>query len=335
MCRALAVVVLALATTSGARAESSIEVMLNARGEQLAADLGIDVPAFIADAEARIDALYRLSRTGELLRAFANIAAFAQRGLGVDYDPDPGDVMVGLAGTGFHGDIAIAANDSLLAGSSVNAAVMTGVNLARWGRPRWTVFANGFYAATTVRALEGNLLTLGAHVHYRLVPASRPGRIRWTGLAVTTGLELARWNVGAVQSLETNFRVQGATDEKSIHISSRGTLALRASTLGIPLEVTTGIRIFDVVTPYAGVGVELATGSSSVDVALDSELTINADSIPIGTAVISGADRSAPDAVAVHALAGLQLHTRHARVSFQGTIADGAWAIALGVRVVR
>lgn len=329
-----ALLFLAFAHSAPASADSSIQLMLDEQGRQTAADIGLDVPAFVTQSEARINELYRLSRTAELLSAFANVAAFAQRGLGVDYDPDQGDVMFGVAGTGFSGDIAIGATSTLLTSSSVNAAVMVGVNLARWGLPRWTVYANGFYIPTEVRALEGNLLTLGAHVHYRLVPSTGPGNVRWTGVAVTTGVEHARWRVGAAQRLETNFRVQGSQDEVNVHISSEGTLEVRASTLGIPLEVTTGVRLLDVFTPYVGVGAELATGSSEIEVALDSDLTINADRLPIGTALIQASDSSSPDALALHALAGLQIHTRHVRVALQGTIADGVWAVALGLRVV-
>lgn len=329
-----ALVVLALAHSAPASAESSIELTLNEQGRQVAEEIGLDVPAFIAQSEARIDELYRLSRTAELLSAFANVAAFAQRGLGVDYDPDSGDVMVGVSATGFSGDIAIGAKSTLLTSSSVNAAVMAGVNLSRWGLPRWTVFANGFYIPTNVRALEGNLLTLGTHVHYRLVPPTRPGRVRWTGVAVTTGLEHARWRVGAVQRFDTNFRVQGTNDVVGVRIDSEGTLEVRASTLGIPLEVTTGVRLLGVFTPYVGVGAELATGSSEIEVALDSDLTINADRLPIGTARITASDSSSPDALALHALGGLQIHTRYVRVAFQGTIANGVWAVALGLRVV-
>ncbi len=329
-----ALIVLALGQSATASAESSIELTLNDQGRQVADGIGLDVPQFIAQSEARIDELYRLSRTAELLSAFANVAAFAQRGLGVDYDPDSGDVMFGVSGTGFSGDIAIGATSTLLTSSSVNAAVMVGVNLARWGLPRWTVFANGFYVPTNVRALEGNLLTLGTHVLYRLVPATGRGRVRWTGLAVTTGLEHARWTVGAAQRIETNFRVEGTRDVKAVHISSEGTLEVHASTLGIPLEVTTGVRLLGVLTPYVGVGAELATGESEIEVALESDLTINSDRIPIGSALITASDSSSPDALAFHALAGLQLHTRYVRIAVQGTVADGVWSVALGVRVV-
>ena len=85
---------------------------------------------------------------------------------------------------------------------------------------------------------------------------------------------------------------------------------------------------------FRWLGAELATGSSEIEVELDSDLTINADRLPIGTALITASDSSSPDALAFHALAGLQIHTRYVRVSAQGTIADGVWSVALGLRVV-
>jgi hypothetical protein len=320
-------------------AESTLTITLNDLGTQLAGDLGLELPAFIAQTEGRIDELYRLSRTNELLRTFANVAAFAQRGLGVDYDPDPGDRMFGIVGAGFQGDLSIG-SDSEFAGASINASAMVGINLARWGLPRWTVFANGFYLATTVRALEGSLLTAGAHVSYRLLlpsPRQVGANVRWTGLTVTTGLEHGQWNVGAAQALETNVKVTGTVDgaskDKSIHLSSTGVLEVRTSTLAIPVELTTGVRLLGVVTPYLGVGASLATGSSDLDLDLTSTLTINADRLPIGEARITGSDRATPDPLAVHALAGLQLHTRHARIAAQGTLTEGAWAASLALRI--
>ncbi|HEY4056776.1 MAG TPA: hypothetical protein VGM39_09205, partial [Kofleriaceae bacterium] len=179
-----------------AHAESSIDLQLNAQGQDVAQQIGLDVPAFIEKSRQSIDDLYRLSRTSELLKAFANVAAFAQSGIGVDYDPDPNDIMIGATGTGFKGDIKIGDSTSSFAGSSINAAVMAGLNLGRWGHPRWTVFANGFYLNTTVKSLGGDLLTLGAHVQVKAVQPRSFGAVRWMGIAVTTGLEYASWDVG-------------------------------------------------------------------------------------------------------------------------------------------
>src|SRR5688572_9749444 len=116
-------VALGLAHAASARADATVSVTLNPQGEELARDLGLSVPDLIAHAEARIDELYRVSRIDQLLRSFANTAAFAQRGLGADYDVDPGDVMVGVATAGVHGDVAIGTENKLLGGSIVNFSV--------------------------------------------------------------------------------------------------------------------------------------------------------------------------------------------------------------------
>ena len=155
-------VALCLASAATAHADATVTVMLNDEGRALAGRLGLSVPDLIATAEARIDELYRVSRIDNLLRAFGDTAAFSQRGLGVDYDVDPGDIFVGLAAAGVNGDVAVGTTNKL-AGSVLNLSVLTGANLARWGQPRLTVFANGFYRETEVRGLLGHLFTLGAH----------------------------------------------------------------------------------------------------------------------------------------------------------------------------
>lgn len=325
------VVLASVLAVRAAHAESAIELSLNADGQDLARRIGLDVPAFIEQSRERIDELFRLSRTAELLEAFANVAAFAQRGIGVDYDPDPRDILFGATATGFQGDIAIGSNSSY-AGSSINATVMAGVNLGRWGYPRWTVYANGFYLHTTVRSLGGNLLTAGVHGQVRVVMPRPPGPARWMGVVITSGIEHARWIIGTEQDLETQFRVMGSIEEKLVHMSSTGTLEVDVSTVGIPIEVSTALRLGNVVTPYVGMGMELATGSSDVNVALDSALTVNDERLPIGTARITNTDSRGPDAVKFHAFGGLQIHTRHVRIATQGAVQDGAYSVAVALR---
>jgi hypothetical protein len=333
MRRALLLAVLAHA--DAARADSSVVVTLNAQGEQLASDLGLSVPDMIQTARAKIDELYKVSRLGDLLRGFADTAAMAQRGLGVDYDPDPGDILFGASGGAIHGDVAIGTTNDLLGGSIVNFAVMTGVNLGRWNHPRWTVFANGFYEATTIRDLDGTLLTLGAHVQYRVVPPTSPSRARWLGVVATTGLEHASWTVGTATggSIESHFTAQGTNGFKTIHMSSTGTLDVDISTITVPLEITTGVRFLDTIAIYGGGGVDLTTGSSTVVAQLDSVLSINADQLPVGNAVITGSDSNSPNALSVHALVGLAVHTRHVRVALQGLFAPGETAVNIGLRL--
>jgi hypothetical protein len=327
------VAVLGLLHAANARGDASVTVELNDLGRDVAADLGLSVSDLIARSEARIDELYRVSRIDELLRAFANTAVFAQRGLGADYDVDGGDIFIGAAAAGVHGDVAIGTTNTLLGGSIVNFSILGGANLARWHAPRWTTFANGFYEATTIHGLEGHLLTLGAHVQVQLVQPTRPSHARWTGVAATTGLEYAHWSIGTVSSIESHFTVEGTSKNRSVHMSSTGTLDVLTTTYSVPIEVTTGVRLADVLSLYTGAGLALTAGDSTIRAQLDSVLSINSDMQPIGTATIVGSGENTPAAATVHALGGIAIHTRHARVFLQGAVAPGELSVALGVRI--
>lgn len=327
---ALAVVVITHAANVGA--DATVSVTLNQQGTELAATLGLSVPELIATAEARIDELYKVSRLDDLLRAFGNTAAFAQRGLGVDYDTDPGDVIFGFAAGGVHGDVAIGTTNELLGGSIINFAGMAGVNLGRWNHARWTVFGNGFYESTTIHGLTGHLLTLGSHVQYQIVPASAPGKARWTGIAATTGLEYARWTVGTSSAIDSHFTAEGSNGKKTVHMSSTGTLDVLSSTFTMPIEVTTGVRLGYIFSFYGGGGLALTGGDSTITAQLDSVLTINHERLPVGNAIITGTGSQAPSPATVHAVAGFAIHTPHVRALLQGAFAPGELAVSLGLR---
>lgn len=311
-----------------------VVVTLTPDGERMARDIGVSIPALIEQAETRIDELYKVTRVSELLRAFGEAAAFSQRGLGVSYAVDAGDIMFGATVAGVHGDVAIGTTNSLLGGSFANFAGMAGVNLARWRRPRWTVFGSGFYQSTTIHGLSGHLLTAGAHVQYQILPPTRPAHARWTGLAATAGVEYARWSIGTVGSIESHFTAAGPMKHYTMHMSSLGTLDVLSSTTSFPVELTTGVRLLNVLGFYAGAGLSLTTGNSTIVTELESALTITSQHIPVGTAFITADGENTPSTAAAHALGGVEIHTAHVRVFAQGVIAPGEFNVALGLRVV-
>ena len=324
-----------VAIAGTAHADSSVTITLNAQGQELADQIGFNPADLIATSKAKIDDLYRLSQFPHLLTAFADTAATAQAGMGVDYDPDSGDILIGASAGGIHGDVAIGTKNELLGGSIVNFAGMAGVNLGRWNHPKWTVSANGFYESTTIHDLDGTLLTIGAHVQYRILPPTRPNHVRWTGLSATTGLEYASWTVGTTSggSIESGYVVEGSKDRASIHLSSTGTLDVNVTTVRVPLEVTTGVRFFDTLVLYAGGGLDFTGGSSEIVAQLTSVLSINEDMLPIGTAVITGSETDSPTPVTAHALGGFAIHSRHVRVMVQGQVSPGELAVNLGLRI--
>lgn len=326
-----AVVAVLIAMAGVAHADSQVTVTLNDEGVKLANRIGLSVPELIADTQTRIDELYKVSRIDELLRAFANTAAFTHRGHAVDYDVDPNDILVGVSGGGVHGDVAIGTTSSLLGGSILNYSVMTGVNLGRWNQPRITLFASGFYNTQTIHGLTGHLLTLSTHAQYQLVPAVARPHVRWTGVAATTGFEYTRLTLGTSSSIESHFSAKGPNETLTIHMSSTGELDVLTTTYAIPLEVTTGVR-FGALALYGGGGLTITTGTSTITAQLNSVLSFTGDHIPVGDAVITGSGENAPSTIGAHAITGLAIHTRYARFFLQGTFASGETAASLGVR---
>lgn len=334
MARAFVGVVAVVGVMSNAHADSNVEVTLNQLGNDVATQIGTSSAQLAADARGKIDALFELSGLPQLLRSFADTGSFAARGLGVSYQPDPGDRIFGVVVGG-----AIASNVELsserpLSATVLDYAVFGGLNLAHWNHPRWTVFANGSYAASTIRALAGNLITLGAHVQYQLVPFTRPSAARWTGVAVTTGLEYARWSVGLASTYETHVVIMGSADRASIHLSNAGTLEVLAQTTTVPLEVSTGVRLAEIVGLYVGAGAAATTGSSTIEAALDTTMSVNESRMTIGTAHVTASETSSPSTWTAHAFGGLELRARYVHVFAQGAIAPDVQGVAIGMRAV-
>jgi len=334
---AVLAVMLVPAAARADSAQSSVVVTLNAAGDALAAQYGQSEAQLIAKAQMSIEDIYQTENLPNLLNAFANTAAFAARGLGADYMSDPDRWVFGVAATGaLATDLSLGSSSHVVAGAVVNIGGLVGTSLARWGAPSWTVFANGSYEATTIRGLSGSLLTGGAHVQVKVVHPSSPGAVRWIGLDVTSGLDVADWNVGASAPIKINFHVGNGTMPGQYHtvdLASTGTLQVKASTYSVPVELTTGVLLWDTLGIYGGGGVDLTVGQSEIEASLSGTMTIDNDMEPIGTATITASGTNEPDAFTVHALAGLELHTRYVRVFAQGAIAPSEEAVTVGVRV--
>jgi hypothetical protein len=335
-----AVVVLALAWPTSAHADStssSVTVTLNARGQQFATQYGLSEQRLTMLTEQGISDIYQTQHLGQLLRAFANTGAFADRGLGADYQADPDTWMLGVVATGaLASDVSLGSSSHVVYGAVVNIGGVVGTSLARWGAPRWQAFASGSYEDTTIKSMHGSLITGGAHAQYKLIAGSAPAVVRWTGLDVTGGIEISRWDVGEAKPIKINFKVYNATmtDSNTVDLISNGTLSVTARTYSVPIEVTTGVRLLGVLAIYGGGGIALTTGSSAINARLSGTMTINNDMEPIGTAVITGTGTSGPDAVSVHALAGVELHTRYFRFFVQGALAPSEEAVTVGLRAV-
>ena len=333
--RVAAVVLLGIGAT--ARADTAtVNVMLTPAGEQLAQGLGdSNVQELITRVQDEVNTIYQTQRIGPLLDAFLTTTEFANKSLGVDYQTQPGEIQIGVVADGaLSTDEAFTTSSSVTTGAIVNIGVMAGANLGRWTSPRWSVFANAFYESGLLRSLDGHLLTLGAHVQYKLVMPTPPSAVRWTGVDVTSGLELARWTLGNSAPIVTHFTVTGDTpgESRNLTLTSVGSLSLVATTFTVPIEVTTGVRFGDVFALFAGGGIDMTVGSSTLTASLDGDLTITQDGTDVGTVIITASGAQSPSFFDVHALAGLQLDLPHVHFFVEGLLAPGVYGASSGLR---
>jgi hypothetical protein len=326
---------LAMSATSRARADSSVVVTLTPRGAQLADYLHMDVDQLIANAEGKFNTLFQTANLPALLSAFASTTAIADRGLGVDYAVTGTPLMVGIVANG-----AVPTDDSLgtdadrvIGGFVFNFAAMVGANLGRWDHPKWTVFANGFYETAGYKELQGDLTTGGAHVQYRALDGTR-GTVRWIGLDVTTGLELAKWTISTKRdSLPINFKVDnGMGDSEHLTFDAKGVMNVEATSTTVPLEITSGISFGDIAILYGGGGFDLTSATATIDVNLDGDLLIRTTMEQMGHATVTASGQASPDALSFHALAGIQFNVPHANFYLQGIATPSDAGLAFGVR---
>jgi hypothetical protein len=320
---------------AAARADSKVTVQLNQNGAQLASYLNLSVADLITNAETQFDTLFQTAQIPALLRAFASTSAIADHGLGVDYAVLPGELMVGVVANGaLATDASFGSSSHELGGIVFNLAVMAGANFGRWGHPRWSVFANGYYESESYHGLDGHLATGGVHVQYKILPEQRRGAISWLGLDATTGFEYAYSTIGKADTLPINFKVYNpAGDSEHLTFEATGTLNVVAKASTVPIEVTTGLRLWNHLALYAGGGLDITVAPATIDVALAGDIDIRSNMQNVGTATVTATGSASPGVVTVHALAGLQLNVPYAHVYVQGVISPADESVDVGLRL--
>jgi hypothetical protein len=314
---------------------ANVNVTLTSDGQTLANNLGLSSTALVAKVNSEIQTYYQTTHIAQIMQAFVDTTAFANRDLGVDYAPESGEIVFGVVAAGaIDNSITLPTKDSAFTNAILNGAVMAGVNLGRWGHPRWSVFANGFYLSQQIDALEGDLTTVGAHVEYQIVLPRGSGGAQWMGLFAVSGLEYAHADLFANAPIVHKFTVDGTgTNSVNLTLKSTGTLQLLSNTVSVPVEVTTGVRLARVLALYVGGGADFTGGGSTLTAGLNGTMTVTSSGDDVGTVTISDSASQSPTTVTVHGLAGLQLDVPHFQIYVQGMVSPDITAANFGMRV--
>jgi hypothetical protein len=326
MSRALALVI-ALCVSTAARADVTVDVHLSAQGQVLARQMGISDYELERRMTDRINGA--LGTDGASLQAFSDAAVLSSHGLGVDYVSAPESLIVGVAGNVAAANGDLSAIDHPIGGLAANVAVMAGLNLTAFHHPRWTVYGSGFYRSDTVDGITGAITNGGAHLQYALVEPRRGTVAGWTGLQVTTGLELTRWTLGTQMAMGTSFAVDG----HNLGYNMSGTFELGSNSLTVPVELSTGVRIA-IVSVYGGVGADFTQGEGTIDAMVSGPLTDD-QGRQLGTAMIQGHDSHAASPFTPRAFGGVQLDAWKLKIfGHVNASAGSAASIGIGVRGV-
>ena len=334
-----AILVLVLALPTIARAQTSnVTVMLSPQGQTLAAQAGISQMDLESRIKDQVDNAYDLAHVDKFLRSFGDATSFAQRGLGVDYMSVPGSFMLGLGA-----QVGVSSTDELTldqrptnGGAALNASLMIGYNLKDAGHPRWTLFANGFYENGSTDSLKGNILTGGFHIQVKLVEPQDDGGaaivVRWGGIDLTTGVEFTRWSFGANDTITQTFNVDGINQQ--LQLDSQGRFDLTSTAGTVPIELTTGLRILELVSVYVGAGFDVTGGKSTIDADLTGTVT-TPDKTNVGTVHITESGNNTSSPGTFRGLAGVQLNLWKLKLYSQVNVSQlPAASVGFGVRLV-
>lgn len=328
MQRALALGLI-LGGSATARADVTVGVQLTPDGRMLAQRLGVSPDELATRLRDRVESV--MGADSASLQAFSDAAVLSSHGLGVDYVSVPESLIVGVAA-----NAASASGDvpaSIGGGVAANVALMAGMNLSTWHLPRWTVYGSGFYRSETIDGVTGHITNAAAHVQYALIPAGEGGVARWTGVQLTTGLELTRWTLGTTHAMATTFTVSGTQGSAKLGYDAMGSFQLGSSSLAVPVEVSSGIRVA-VVSLYAGVGMDLTQGQGTLDAQLSGPLH-DQDGRTLGSVTISGHDSSGASPFTPRAFTGVQLDAWKLKVfGHVNATADSAASVGVDVRGV-
>jgi hypothetical protein len=327
-------VVLMLVHVAAAQAQSSVTVTLTPEGQAYATSQGSTAQTFSDDIQKRVNEAYGANNVNGFLRGFADAASFSNRGLGVDYASLPNHAIVGVGATVSAVSDGIPSRERPVGGAAANFAVMAALNLGTFDLPRWTVSAHGLYYKASSDELRGAVAGAGAHLQYKLLKP-REGLsstlLLWNGLDITAGVELLRWGLGATHTISTDVVQNGQT----LKLDSTGTFDVTTTTMTVPIEATTGFRIALLATVYAGAGIDLQYGKTSVNADLVGKLHTADNATELATANIKLDGSNTPHPLAPRALLGVQLNLWKLKIYVQGTVsAIPAASLGAGVRLV-
>jgi len=254
------------------------------------------------------------------LKGMANAGVISQRGLGADYASNIEYMSVSFA-AGIGADVGSNSASDLLsgdadydkirgvgAGSSVSLSLnggLFGVKMGGFDPRRLNVTA--YYLAVDAPekdGLSGKTSSIGVNFQYKMVPARQAvlGLFHWGGLDFTTGFERSSTELQFVESLSQTVSQSGATAS----FQGIATIGAEVTTYNIPVELSSNIRVFHVLSLFSGLGLDLSFGKAKSIANLTGNVNVTGGGT--GEATLDLGTEDSPSALGFRGFFGAQLN---------------------------
>lgn len=276
------------------------------------------------------------------LSHFADAAAVATKGMGVDYASNFEKFSVGgTLGTGVAGvPLSFARGQEELpeGGFSFMAALHAGVNLGvltpgeKGPLEHVRLFVSGLgFNPPSSREFRGSMYNFGVHGQIKLFGPVDLKAAEWGGFDLTAGYEQSFYRLSLAQGLPLGAPLGPA----ELSWNAEGTYTISANAAAIPLELSTNFRVL-VATVYVGGAYDLNTADAASEVGLAGPVDVTAQGTTenLGSASVSLAGSGLGDARVGRLFVGAQANLTVLKVYGQLNIGlNEAYGGFLGLRV--
>ncbi|MFZ5627800.1 MAG: Lsa36 family surface (lipo)protein [Spirochaetota bacterium] len=332
-----------------------ISTLLSANAVSAGISLNVTTTDATATAllQAEIDKQFQVPNMTNFLKSMSNAQSITSKGQGVSYATEHSLFVVGGGfGLGLSGDVASGFESKgglPPVGLGAQGSFMAGLSLSKLPVPalgpidlkRVTLFINYFGISndSLVSSLSIKANTFGMHAQYKVIEGKNIGGIgilNWGGIAFTTGFNVSSnsltYKVG--QSITANSGSLSYTWTPN----SNSTLALESNAFSIPFEISTSVRLLYVFSIFAGAGIDLNFGKSSVAANLNGPITGTGG--VTGSASLTGTEEQGPTFGHLRFFAGPQLNlvplknTNLLSIYAQGNVSTGGnYGVHAGARI--
>lgn len=280
---------------------------------------------------------YQLSTLSDVARGNSSAQALAAMGSGTSYAMGDYTFLVGGGGAlavnavnqtlgdviGKLGDLSSDGMPRFGVGAQLSAVV--GMNLKNLRTPRYlgpfemsrlTILAN--FMSTSANNLASGLslsaTVAGLHAQYQMRRAQGT-RIQYGEILLTTGFDYSRLaaaydSTSGSKALTTTTVGSSTAADPQLTWAPTGTLAIASGSGTVPIEASTYLRLFYVLSIYAGGAVDFNVGKATTDIHLTGTVTGNAGAgtSTVGSGSLDVSISASPQFASARGFLGLQLN---------------------------